>query len=282
MTKLLVTGASGFIGRNLIARLHNYRHNIIEASRICGDVSDKSTWSQFSHAEVVIHLAANTFVPDSWKDPNAFLKTNLQGTACALDYCRQHDAKFVFLSTYLYGNPSSLPIPESAPLVASNPYALSKKLAEEVCEFYANTFGVRITILRPFNVYGPNQSSQFLIPSLIDQVLTNSNICVKDLEPRRDYIYIDDLVDAIIKASDNRSVFDIFNIGTGVSHSVAELIDIIQNIRGTVLDVHSAGERRQDEVMDTQADVTRARQILGWTPRYSLRAGLERILNPVE
>jgi len=279
MTKVLVTGSTGFIGQQLLLKLRSCQYDIIEVSSLNGDIADKVTWSHFDHADVLVHLAGSTFVPDSWKDPYSFLKTNFIGTVCALDYCRQHDVKLIYLSSYLYGNPSLLPILETAPLVANNPYALSKKMAEDVCRFYAEFYRLKITIFRPFNVYGPGQSEHFLIPSLINQVLAGNTICVKDLEPRRDYVYIDDLVDAIMKAVDSDINFEIFNIGVGISYSVAELINIIQNIKGTNLMVESAGERRPEEVMDTQADILKAREILKWFPKYSLRAGLEKIFD---
>ena len=279
MAKILVTGSSSFIGKHLISRLRNCQHEIVEASSLEGDVATQVTWSNFDRAEVLVHLAAKTFVPDSWNDPNGFLETNFQGIVCALEYCRRNNARLIYLSSYLYGNPIKLPIPESTPLIANNPYALSKKLAEEVCKFYSDFFGVKITILRPFNVYGPGQSEKFLIPSLINQVLTGNHIHVKDLEPRRDYIYISDLIDAIVNAIDRPLVFDIFNIGMGVSYSVAELICMIQDISGTNLAVQSAGERRPQEVMDTQAEIQKAMELLNWSPQYSLRSGLEAMLD---
>ena len=277
MTKVLVTGASGFIGKHLIPKLRGCGYDIIEASRSAGDIADKATWSHFNRADVLIHLAGSSFVPDSWKDPTLFLKNNVQGTVCALDYCRENDSRLVYLSSYLYGNPDKLPIPETAPLFANNPYALSKKIAEEVCEFYAKNYGLKILILRLFNVYGPGQAEQFLIPTLINQVLAGRIISVKDLEPRRDYIYIDDLADAIIKTVDCTLDFEIFNIGTGVSYSVAELINLIQNIKGTSLDVQSEGERRAEEVMDTRADIFKAFKILNWIPKNPLRSGIEKM-----
>jgi GDP-4-dehydro-6-deoxy-D-mannose reductase len=278
MTKILVTGASGFIGENLISKLHSSEYEIIKLTSSSGDVADKSTWSNFESADILIHLAGSTFVPDSWNNPASFLKTNFHGTVCALDYCREHNARLVYLSSYLYGNPIKLPISESAPLVANNPYALSKKLAEEVCRFYSDFYGVKVTIFRPFNVYGPGQSEQFLIPSVINQARAGNVIRVKDLQPKRDYIHIEDLVDAIIKAVATPLDFDVFNIGTGVSYSVAELIDIIQHIMGTRLEVQTDGEKRIGEIMDTQADITKASDILEWVPKFSLRTGLEKML----
>ncbi|MCG3110375.1 MAG: NAD-dependent epimerase/dehydratase family protein [Candidatus Manganitrophus sp. SB1] len=279
MAKVLVTGASGFIGKHLVSKLLADQHDVIKVSSASGDIAEKTTWSSLQAAEVVIHLAGKTFVPDSWKDPAGFLKTNLYGTMGALDYCRQFHARLVFLSSYLYGNPEKLPIPESASLKANNPYALSKKLAEEVCEFYANHFGIKATILRPFNVYGPGQADSFLIPSIVNQVNAGDIVRIKDLEPKRDYIYIDDLVDAIIKAVNLDRAFSILNVGTGVSHSVADIIDLIQEIKGTSWVVQSACERRPEEIMDTRADITKVSEVLKWTPKWSLRSGLEKVLS---
>lgn len=279
MTKILVTGSSGFIGRHLLPALRAAQHDVVELNSAVGDISEKSTWSSLPRVEVVIHLAAKTFVPDSWGNPGGFIKTNLLGAAGALDYCRQHNARLVFLSSYLYGKPERLPISEDASLKAINPYALSKKLAEETCEFYANHFGVKTIILRPFNVYGPGQAESFLIPSIIHQVNSGNVIRVKDLEPKRDYVYIDDLVDAIVRGVGLDESLNIFNIGTGVSHSVAEIIHLTQEIKGTNWAVQSDGERRPEEVMDTQADITKAAAVLGWIPKWSLKAGLQRMLS---
>lgn len=279
MAKILVTGASGFIGKHLLPKLRANKHNIIELNSMAGDISEEVTWSHLQHAEVVIHLAGRTFVPDSWMEPAGFLKTNLHGTVYALNYCRKHNARLVFLSSYLYGKPEKLPIPESASLKANNPYALSKKLAEEACKFYADIFRVKITILRPFNVYGPRQAGHFLIPSIINQVAAGNIVHVKDLEPKRDYVYIDDLIDAIIKSVDLDQKFNIFNIGMGISYSVAELIDLIQKIKGTNLVVQSDSERRAEEVMDTKADITKAIAILGWSPKWTLKSGIQKMLS---
>lgn len=278
MTKVLVTGTSGFIGKHLARRLHNAEYEFIAVDHSDGDIADQGTWSHLESADVLVHLAGSTFVPDSWQDPATFLRTNIQGVVRALDYCRNYGSRLIYLSSYLYGNPSELPIAESSPLDAGNPYALSKKLAEELCGFYARFFGVKVVILRPFNVYGPGQSEHFLIPYIIRQVSVGDGISVKDLEPRRDYIFIDDLVEAIIMSFHVQSNFSIMNIGTGVSYSVAELITIIQEIRGTNLHTQSTNERRHAEVMDSRANITEAARILGWYPKVSLRSGLECIL----
>jgi nucleoside-diphosphate-sugar epimerase len=275
MASILVTGASGFLGRHLVRRLRSEGQTVVEASRTLGDVGEPATWARLPATDTVVHLAGKSFVPDSWEDPAAFLRTNLQGTAEALEYCRRHGASLVFLSSYLYGDVSRQPIPESAPLVAKNPYALSKKLAEEACGFFADRFGLAITILRPFNIYGPGQADTFLVPTIVNQVRVGRVIHVRDLEPRRDYVYVRDVVDAIGRSVASASGFRVFNIGSGASHSVGELIETIQDVWGTDLPVRSDGVRRPDEIMETVADIGHAAQEIGWQPRFTLRQGLE-------
>lgn len=281
MSRIILTGATGFIGKHLVPALRLIGHEVFEANSKSGDVAEESTWSKFPPADIVINLAGKTFVPDSWVDPKAFIKCNLLGTIEALNYCKKHNARVIFLSSYLYGNPKSLPISETASLHASNPYALSKKLAEEACQFYSDSFGIDVTILRPFNVYGPGQPAVFLIPSIIRQVLVGTEIKVQDLEPKRDYIFISDLVDAIIKAVRPLKGVNIFNIGSGKSHSVANVIQIIQDIEQTNLKVVSCAQRRTNEVMDTVADITQAYRILDWHPIIDLETGLQIICNGI-
>ena len=278
MSRTLLTGATGFIGRHLAPALRQAGHEVFEASSQSGDVAEDSTWSRFPQSELVVHLAGKTFVPHSWADPSAFVKCNLLGTIAALNYCKKHNARMVYLSSYLYGNPQALPIPETAPLVTTNPYALSKILAEKACQFYSDSLEIDITILRPFNVYGPGQPASFLIPTIIRQVLAGESIQVKDLEPKRDYLFISDLVDAILKAVAPKKGARIFNIGSGRSYSVAELIQIIQGIRKTDLEIISSAERRKDEIMDTVADISRAYRDLGWRPKVGLEDGLRSVL----
>jgi len=275
MSRVLVTGASGFIGRHLVPRLGAEGHEAIAIHHASGDVAEPTTWKGLPAADVVVHLAAKSFVPDSWESPGRFLRTNLTGTVEALEYCRAHGARLVFPSSYMYGDAVRQPISEGSDLVAKNPYALSKKLAEEVCHFFADQFGINITILRPFNIYGLGQSETFLVPTIISQLRTRKEVRVRDLEPRRDYVYVLDVVDAITRAVGYERGCEVLNIGSGTSHSVAELIQTIQQVWGTDVPVRSDGVRRKDEIMDSVADVSRAEQLLGWKPRFTLRQGLE-------
>jgi GDP-4-dehydro-6-deoxy-D-mannose reductase len=274
MARVLVTGASGFIAGHLLPKLQASGHQVTAICRERGDLSRQDAWIGFPPADTVVHLAGRSFVPESWKEPAAYIDCNVMGTAAALEYCRQHGANLIFLSSYMYGNPDSLPIKETAPIRVNNPYALSKKLAEDVARFFSDRFGLHVSVLRLFNVYGPGQGEKFIVPSVIRQVRSGSSVQVKDLEPRRDYVYVTDVTDAIARAMSIERGFGVYNIGSGVSHSVEQLIRQVQSAWQTSLPVVSDGERRPDEIMDTVADISEARHWLGWEPKVSLSDGL--------
>jgi nucleoside-diphosphate-sugar epimerase len=274
---VLVTGATGFLGAHLVARLRDSGSAVVAMSSAEGDVADPRTWRNAVPSAAVVHLAGRSFVPDSWQDPAAFIRTNVVGTVHALEHCRKHSAPLVFLSSYLYGHPRTLPIPESAPTTATNPYALSKLLAEQACRFYAEQFGLSVTVLRVFNVYGPGQPDSFLIPSIVAQIAARGEIVVQDLTPKRDYVYVQDVVNAIERALATGNGYRVLNIGSGMSCSVAELIELTQRIWASSLPVRSRELRRPQEIMDTVADITAARELLGWTPTYTLEQGLRQL-----
>ena len=272
---VVVTGSSGFIGQHLIRRLKNSGVNVIALNRTNGDIAQKKTWDNLPTVQSVIHLAGRSYVPDSWTNSGDFVETNVVGTQRALDYCNQSGATMVYANAYPYGIPDKLPINENTPIKPNNPYSLSKYMGEQLCEFASNYNDVTTTVLRLFNVYGANQRQDFLIPSIIDQVLNKKKIIVMDLNPRRDYIYIDDVVTALIKSMYLTEGFNSINIGSGVSYSVNEIIETIQLAANTDLDVVSNKSERINEIPNVVADISRAKEVLDWTPVYSLKKGIE-------
>jgi nucleoside-diphosphate-sugar epimerase len=278
---VLVTGASGFIGRSLTSRLKAQGWDVAQADSAIGDIASQVTLDKFAQQDIahVFHLAGKTFVPDSWNDPHAFCQTNVLGTANVLEFCRKKRIPLTYLSAYVYGHPDSLPIGEDSPVRPSNPYALTKRLAEETCEFYASAHELPVITIRPFNVYGIGQAANFLIPAIISQVLTDGEeIIVKDLGPRRDYVYLEDLVTALLATLDKPGGYRVYNIGSGVSLSVQEVIDVIQDIAHTRKKVVCDTAVRTNELMDVVADITRAERELGWCPETSFHAGIENII----
>lgn len=278
MARILVTGASGFIGRALCRALRSQGHELVELSHQDGDIAEPATLGNIGAVQQVFHLAGRTFVPDSWRDPLGFHKANMLGTGNVLEYCRGHGGRLTFVSAYLYGVPDRLPISEDCVPRPNNPYALSKYLAEQVCQFYTSSHDVDVTVIRPFNIFGPNQKDHFLIPHIFNQVRAHRTIHVKDLVPRRDYIYIDDLVDALVKTLKSPGGYNVLNIGSGKSLSVRELIDDIQSVVGTKLPVVSTDEVRHKEIDDVYADIGKAQGFLGWTPSLSFQQGIERMM----
>src|SRR5262249_903095 len=226
----------------------------------------------------VFHLAARCRVTESWEEPAAFMQVNVVGTTRAIEYCRANGAHLVFASTPVYGRPRRLPVHEDDPAEPNSPYGLSKLLAARACSFCAASMNLSVTVLRVFNLFGPFQSEAFLVPWIVRQVLGGKAIRVKDLAPRRDFIFIDDVVTALVSAMAQPKGHRIFNIGSGVSYSVQEVIDTVQNLAGTHLPVVSEDTPRPNEIPDIYADITRARDILGWTPAHTLAQGLERVV----
>lgn len=278
MASTLVTGATGFIGTALCETLARDGHTVERLSSRNGDISAATTLDRVPPVSHVFHLAGRTFVPDSWSDPVGFQRVNVLGTANVLEFCRKHQARLTFVSGYLYGVPERLPVLEASVPKPNNPYALSKHLAEQMCEFYATSHGVDTTVIRPFNIFGPGQKPHFLVPQIVGQVRERRTVRVKDLAPRRDYVYVTDLVDALIRTLNGPSGYQVFNIGSGGSLSVGELISLIQAVAGTELPVVCEDRARSNEIADVYADISRAVGILGWRPSFTLAQGIEKML----
>jgi len=275
---ILVTGSEGFIGKRLVNALRILGHHVEEFDRNAGDISDYNFhYEQLDH---VIHLASLIFVPASWKDPRSFYQTNVVGTVNVLELCRRSGCSLTYISSYVYGTPQYLPVDEKHPVVPASPYNHSKLLAEEACLYYYKTFNVPVAIFRPVNVYGPGQNADFLIPKIIRQTFDDSisSIEVMDLKPRRDYLYIEDFIQAII-ASLNSDQFDIYNLGSGYSLSVEDVIRTILEISGIDKAYHGRNEPREHEIWDVYADINKIKNQLGWVPVTSFSEGIMNCIN---
>ena len=273
-TTVLVTGASGFIGRRLVAALRASAFDTrVSMARL--DHEDVEA----EPADIVMHLAGLADVPDSWENPVSYYQTNVLGTLRVLDRCARAGSHLVYVSSYVYGTPTSLPISEGADRRPTNSYMHSKVLAEDCCSFYATEFGVGVLVVRPFNVYGPGQGSRFIIPTLIGQLLDPAapHVEIADPRPRRDFLFVDDLVELLVQAATARAA-GVVNAGTGHSFSIEAIHDILQDLTGIQKPLRSSGVRRRGEVMDVVADIRSAGQLLGWQPSTQLRDGLRMTL----
>ena len=280
--KILITGHSGFIGSYLQKKLEKTEHELILVDIANGtNICDWQQVKQYEGMDVIVHLANLSFVPASYEQPKKFYETNYLSTLNMLELCRLNNAKMVFFSSYIYGHPQYQPIDENHPTQAFNPYAQTKVICESLCEGYNRDFKVPITIFRPFNIYGTGQNPDFLIPSIIQQAKTGK-IVIKDDRPKRDYIHVEDIVDAIITAIETENAdksIQKYNLGSGVSYSVKEIVDMVRGLFDTEIEYIWTHEIRPNDVMDTIADISKIQNELHWKPSISILEGLKKMVS---
>jgi len=272
---VLVTGGSGFLGQHLIKALEKKAYPVIERSLSCDfDISNISDFSSIKPFKTMIHLAGKTFVPDSYKNSYDFFKVNVIGTLNSLEICKKNHADMIFASSYVYGKPEYLPVDENHPVKLWNPYASSKIISEQLAQSFANHFGINVCILRIFNLFGANQADHFLIPTIING-LKKGKLELLSSEPRRDFIYVLDVVRAI--ESFLESGFqgcEIFNVGSGKSHSVGQVVSLARDLLKLNTEAIYGGIQRQDEIDDVVANISKIKKRIGWSPDYDLSSGL--------
>ena len=276
MKKILVTGSNGFIGKALVKKLSGMGFTTIGFDITDGDIAAEGILNYLEKEDIsyVFHLAGKTFVPESWAHPYSFYRTNVLGTSNVLEFCRKKEAGLTYVSSYIYGTPQYLPVDEKHPVNAFNPYSHSKLVAEEICRYYSDQFHLGITILRPFNVYGPGQSGQFLIPELIKKILDPAvpYIEVLDLRPKRDFVFIDDFTNALFLSMEGPR--GIYNVGSGVSVSVEDVIKLIKKCTGIKKTIVSKNTERPMEIFDLYSDISKIKDVLKWEVKISFDHGM--------
>ena len=273
--KILVTGSSGFVGSHLCQTFDREKINYLAPSSSELNIINLNDWGKFRNISHLVHLAGKVFVPDSWRSPHPFFETNIMGTLNALEFCYRQQVPMTYISAYVYGNSSTLPLSEKNEQQPLNPYAASKSIGEDLCRYYYKFFSISVTILRLFNVYGAGQDNRFLIRHIIDEASSeHDTITVKDLRPKRDFVYVNDVCEAICMSLEHTKGYNLFNVGSGKSYSVGEVINIVQHVMGTFKKVVSVEEVRKEEVADVKADITAIRRAWGWRPQYSLEQGI--------
>jgi nucleoside-diphosphate-sugar epimerase len=276
MRKIWITGGGGFVGGALTRLLTSKSFEIIDTGGI--NTLNLCEWESVKNLpkqETIIHLAGKSFVPDSFKDPLSFYNNNILSTLNILEKAKIDGSKVIFFSTYVYGSPLYLPINENHVKSPQNPYTQSKLICEDLCEAYNRDFGVPITIFRPFNIYGPGQHSSFFIPTIISQI-NNTIIYLNDSRPKRDFIYIDDVIEAVFRSIDNDdNLFRIYNLGSGVSTSVKDIVNMIILFSQSKARASFSDQVRQGEILDTVADISKIKAELDWEPKMPLDKGLK-------
>lgn len=307
--RVLVTGAGGFIGSHLVEALvqagarvtalvhyngrgdHGDLAHLDAATRaglevIAGDVRDAALLRHAAAGhEVLFHLAALIGIPYSYRAPQAYLDTNVQGTLHVMEAALAAGVRrVVHVSTSeVYGTAQYVPIDERHPLHAQSPYAASKLGGEAVAASYHASFDLPVAIVRPFNTYGPRQSRRAVIPSILAQLAQRRPaVRVGALTPRRDFTYVTDTVRGLLAAgAAPGAVGEVINLGSGHDVSIAELAALCGAVAGHAPPIVSERERTRparSEVQHLRCDARRAARLLDWTPRVDLRAGLAETL----
>ena len=183
----------------------------------------------------------------------------------------------IFVSSYVYGIPKKNPINEKQKVRPHNTYTKSKLLSEELCKAYAKKYKIEMIILRPFNIFGNLQKDNSLISNIIKSIKNNNNITIINKNNKRDYLFVDDLVDAIIKLINYKCEFEIFNIGSGTSYSFENVIQLFE--KKTKKKIKRRYEiSKKNSIPKIQADITKIKKEIDWDPKYSLMEGIEKII----
>lgn len=284
MKKILVTGYTGFIGSHLVDLLKK-NYEIIGLSRntqknldivqIKGDIRKTTVEKLPKNLDSIIHMAAITDVLYSQNNPVDCFDVNVNGTQNMLEIARKTDAKFLYLSTsHVYGNPKKLPISENHVVIPTSIYAGSKIAGEVISESYVHSYGMDISIIRLFSVYGPHEPSFKVTSKIISQLLTKNTISVGNLYPKRDFIYIKDAVNAMIPILKKTRGFNIYNVGSEKSYSILDLCKILKYLTGKNNSIKSIkSQSRKYDIPEIRSNSSKIRK-LGWKPKTNLKQGL--------
>lgn len=305
--KILVTGADGFIGSHLVETLVRRGHDVrafvlynsfnswgwldhsepsIKKSLdiFAGDVRDPYGVKQAMRGcDVVLHLAALIAIPYSYHSPGAYVETNVMGSLHIVQAARELGVeKVVHTSTSeVYGTALYVPIDENHPLQGQSPYSATKIGADQIALSFYRSFGTPVTVIRPFNTYGPRQSARAIIPTVITQILSGKKVIrLGALTPTRDFNYIDDTVRGFIAiAESDTAVGQVVNIGSGFEVSIGDAVRLITEALAEDIEIVTDEQRirpERSEVERLLAENSKAKQILGWIPEYGGLDGFRR------
>lgn len=304
LKKIFVTGADGFIGSHLTEALvragYETRAFVMYNSQnswgwldraaddvkghfevIGGDIRDPhGVANAMEGCDAVLHLAALIAIPFSYHSPDSYVATNVTGTLNVLQAARRlgTDRVISTSTSETYGTAQFVPITEDHPINGQSPYAATKVAADQLALSFQKSFGTPVTVLRPFNTYGPRQSARAVIPTIISQIAAGERkIKLGALSPTRDFTFVQDTAQGFIKAMRCEScVGETINIGSGFEISIKDTVALIAEVMGVEIEVVSDKERMRpsdSEVERLYAGVDKARSLFGWAPEHGGRSG---------
>ena len=275
--KVLVTGSNGFIGKNILNLLKD-EFDFIQCSRTTEhSVTDLQKLLLIDDVDVVIHLAAEANVGESYEKPYKYYNFNINSSLNIAEFCRiKKISKLIYLNTYVYGNNPNNPIDENHKIELISPYTKSKYISEKLFMHYFD-HDIDVISLRLFNLYGVFQSNKFFIANLINQIVNGIKPIIDNEETRRDYLYINDLINLIrliILKKNEQNKFQIFNVGSGISYSGIEIIKHVEKLLDKNIEYINMQFTKKNELKDCYANISKTQKHFNWKLNYSIADGL--------
>lgn len=305
--KILVTGADGFIGSHLVERLvkegvrvrafayYNSfnswgwmdsfpKKTLDQIDVFTGDVRDPNgILTAVQGCEVIFHLAALIGIPFSYHSPDSYVDTNVKGTLNVLQAAKQLGVKKVVhtSTSEVYGTAQQVPITEDHPINPQSPYAATKSAADSLALSFYRSFDLPVTVLRPFNTFGPRQSARAVIPTVLAQVHAGrKTIKMGNLDVTRDFNYVDNTVESFLSVAQSaKTNGEVINSGSGVETSLEEMVEAVREITGMKFRVQTEKERLRpgkSEVERLVCSADKLKDLTGWSPKIDFRNGLRK------
>ena len=303
MSKVFITGATGFIGSHLVEKCVENGYEVIAFDRynsnnnwgwleeskykndikiILGDIRDYDSVSKSMYGcNAVFHLAALIGIPYSYTSPLAYIRTNVEGTYNVLEAAKNFNIEQVLITSTseTYGTAQYVPIDEKHPLIGQSPYAASKIAADQLAISYHRSFDLPLKIVRPFNTYGPRQSARAVIPTIISQCLKNSNeIILGNISPTRDLTFVNDTCLGFIEVfKSDKLIGEVVNIGMNEEISIKKLVEKISRLMNVEIKIKSDQERirpKSSEVDRLCCNNNKIFEKTDWKPKYDIDMGL--------
>ena len=308
MKKILITGATGFVGSHLTELCVKKGYNVVAFDRynpnynlgwlekskfrddinfVFGDIRDQdSVLKTMRNCKIVFHLAALVGIPYSYTSPLAYLKTNIEGTYNILESSKHLDIEQTIITSTseTYGSAKYVPIDEKHPLLAQSPYSASKISADQLALSYWKSFQLPVKIIRPFNIYGPRQSSRAIIPSIIIQVLSSKKeIKLGNIKPSRDFTYVTDTCNAFLEILKIKNLFgDTINVGSNNEYTIKDIAKKILlklNSKANIKKEEKRVRTSKSEVVRLICDNTKILKYTNWNPKIKIEEGLDKTIS---
>ena len=308
MKKILITGATGFVGSHLTELCVKKGYNVVAFDRynpnynlgwlekskfrddinfVFGDIRDQdSVLKTMRNCKIVFHLAALVGIPYSYTSPLAYIKTNIEGTYNILESSKHLDIEQTIITSTseTYGSAKYVPIDEKHPLLAQSPYSASKISADQLALSYWRSFQLPIKIIRPFNIYGPRQSSRAIIPSIIIQALSSKKeIKLGNIKPSRDFTYVTDTCNAFLEILKIKNLFgDTINVGSNNEYTIKDIAKKILlklNSKANIKKEEKRVRTSKSEVVRLICDNKKILKYTNWNPKIKIEEGLDKTIS---